>query len=494
MRPNQLTVLLTFAAAVFLALIAGFAVATANYALLEFAAAMVILTTLIVMPGYMPLLVFGLLMPFSLPVPFIWVLPFLFIALGICAVKYWLQRGLQHNPQSMRFKAMNFSIGLFFAWVFLRYCMKPSLPNMMGFGTNVTGFRAWLNYALSFGVIILLGRLVANRAGLLSLMRWLAYGSIFFVLLFEAATRSRSLAVASIFVRLGMFVDFFDNGLLRFVVLPKFGIILFSLAMLPRLLNLKSFGRWTLVLLGFSAILFGGNRSTFGAALVVVIAIPLLQRKFRRAAATAGTVLAVALGGFYAGAMLSRLPQTGILRPLALVSPALARVTNAEANLEWREVRWQRAMDEIREHPVMGIGYGGLENVFELGYVSEEESQDMSLVTGNIHNGYLACALALGIPAALLLIYILSSQIIANARRGWSLQKADPEAAEAHIFVCALLLSYVPSILIGADVNDPVLWFLLALGIFIRQLRRQEARKAAAAPAFAEPALARQLA
>jgi hypothetical protein len=100
----------------------------------------------------------------------------------------------------------------------------------------------------------------------------------------------------------------------------------------------------------------------------------------------------------------------------------------------------------------------------------------------------------LGIPAALLLIYILSSQIIANARRGWSLQKADPEAAEAHIFVCALLLSYVPSILIGADVNDPVLWFLLALGIFIRQLRRQEARKAAAAPAFAEPALARQLA
>jgi O-antigen ligase len=485
---------LTFAAAVFLALCAGISVATANYGLLILSAGLTIVATLVIMPGYVPLFAFGLLVPFSLPVPFIWNFPFLFIALGICALKYWLQRGLQHKTQSIQFKALDFSMRLFFAWVLVRYCMKPSLPNLMGFGRNVTGFRSWLGYALSFGVLIFLGRFVANRAGLLKLMRWLAYVSIFFILLFVASTLSRSMALAILFTRLGMYVDRFDNGFLRFVVLPQFGVILFSLALLPNLLKLKRLARWALVMLGFSAIFFGGNRGTFGAALIVVIAIPLLRRQIRLAAATAGVVLAVAVGGFFAGTMLSRLPQTGIFRPLALLSPALSRVTGADANLEWREVRWQRAVDEIREHPLIGIAYGGLENVFETDFQSEDESLDMNLVTGGVHNGYLAGALALGIPASLLFIYILISQIIANARRGWSLQKADPEVAEAYSFVCAMLLAYVPSILIGTDINDPFLWFLFALGLFIRQLRRWEARRAIAPPALVKPALAGQLA
>src|SRR5271157_5949601 len=110
MRPRQLTVLLTFAAAVFLALCAGISIATANYGLLIVSAGLAIVATLVVMPGYIPLFVFGLLVPFSLPVPFIWNFPFLFIALGICALKYWLQRGLQHKTQSIQFKAMDFSV------------------------------------------------------------------------------------------------------------------------------------------------------------------------------------------------------------------------------------------------------------------------------------------------------------------------------------------------------------------------------------------------
>jgi O-antigen ligase len=302
------------------------------------------------------------------------------------------------------------------------------------------------------------------------------------------------MALAILFTRLGMYVDRFDNGFLRFVVLPQFGVILFSLALFPNLLKLNHLARWAFVMLGFSAVFLGGNRSTFGAALIVVIAIPLLRRKVRLAAATAGVILAVAVGGFFAGTVISQLPQTGIFRPLALLSPALSRATSADANLEWRMIRWQRAMDEIREHPLIGIGYGGLENVFESDFQSEDESVDMSLVTGSVHNGYLASALALGIPASLLFIYILSSQIIANARRGWSLQKADPEVAEAYSFVCAMLLAYAPSILIGTDINDPGIWFFFALGLFIRQMRRWEARKTVAPPAFVKPALAGQLA
>ena len=96
-------------------------------------------------------------MPFSLPVPFIWNFPFLMIGLGICAVKYWIQgglrqRGLQDGRHSARVQFITIPMFIYMTWVFLRYCSKPAFPNIMGWGANVTGFRAWLNYALCFGL------------------------------------------------------------------------------------------------------------------------------------------------------------------------------------------------------------------------------------------------------------------------------------------------------------------------------------------------------
>src|ERR1700728_4989972 len=137
MKPQQLTALLTFGAAVALALLTGISIATENYALLIFAGTSIIVAILVFMPGYIPLFVFGILMPFSLPVPFVWNFPFLMIGLGICALKHWLQRGLQRNKEITRFNAVNLSVGLFIACAFLRYCASPALPNVMGWGTNV---------------------------------------------------------------------------------------------------------------------------------------------------------------------------------------------------------------------------------------------------------------------------------------------------------------------------------------------------------------------
>jgi len=155
---------MTLCAAVTLALCLGISIATENYALLIFAATVVVVAILVFMPGYIPLFAFGLLMPFSLPVPFVWDFPFLLLALGICGVKYWLQRGLENRKlkqQHVHYRVLDLPIALFVTWVFLRYCMKPALPNLMGWGTNVTGFRAWLSYGLAFGILFSLGRLSA---------------------------------------------------------------------------------------------------------------------------------------------------------------------------------------------------------------------------------------------------------------------------------------------------------------------------------------------
>ena len=160
--------------------------------------------------------------------------------------------------------------------------------------------------------------------------------------------------------------------------------------------------------------------------------------------------------------------------------------------MEWREVRWQRGLDEIRKHPLIGVGYGGLENALSSDYQTDEENQDMTLATGGVHNGYIAGALALGIPAALLYVYILSSQIFVNARRAFALHSADPLLSEAHAFVCANLLAYAAAMFFGSDVNDPLMWFFLALGLFVRQLSVREGKKAVAPAAFVRPALSVQ--
>jgi O-antigen ligase len=496
MRPQQLTALLTLAAAVVLALCLGISIATENYALLIFASTLVIVGGLVLMPGHVPLLVFALLVPFSLPVPFVWNFPFLMIGLGICAVKHWMQGGLRlrglrrNNEEAAHFSTINLPIAFFMAWVFVRYCIKPSLPNVLGWGTDVTGFRAWLSYALAFGVVFYTGRLLAGRAGLLKCMHWLVYVSVLFILVLLPATLSKSQAVAIFFFRLGMFVTSFDNGMLRFVALPEFGLFLLSLLFLPSLVKFSRTNWCILFVLGLAAVILGGNRSSLGMALIIVTVIPLLRHKFMHFAIIAGSAVAISAAVYFAGPTLSQLPHTGFLRALGLVSPELSDVTGGDSNMEWREVRWQRALEEIRQHPLIGVGYGGLENALLTDFQSEEENEDMTLATGGVHNGYIAGTLALGIPAALLFVGILVSQIFLTGTRGFALQTSDPVLADAHVFVCANLLAFAAGMLIGWDLNDRLLWFYIALSVFVRQLRRESLRKPAPVPVFMQPVLA----
>jgi O-antigen ligase len=496
MNPRQITALLIFGSAIVLAVCAGISIAMEDYWLLWLAAGAIFITGSLVTPGYVPLLVFGLLIPFSLPIPFIWNMPFLLLALGVCIVKYWLERGLTIHKHFSPISTVNWSCALFFAWVFLRYCMKPSIPNIMGFGRNVTGFRAWLSYALCFGVLFFLGRFIGSRQGLHKLVRWLAIVSVAFILLLVPAALSKSMTVLAILTYFGMFATTFDNGFLRIVALPGFGLILFSLALLPNLLHLKPFTRSLCVILALSAIVMGGNRSSFGTALIFAISIPLLRRKFLQAAAVTGTLFVLIASVYFAGPVLSRLPETGFLRMLALVSPDLARVTGGEANMEWREVRWERALERIRTHPFVGEGYGGLENAWDAmdSTQLEEQGEEMSLATGGIHNGYLASALALGVPASLFFIYILLQQIILNARRAYGYQSHDPVIAEAHCFVTAYLLACSAGIFIGSDLNDPMIWLYIGLGTFLIQLRTREERLPKRAFSPAQPLLAGQIA
>ncbi|MGA2747413.1 MAG: O-antigen ligase family protein [Verrucomicrobiota bacterium] len=495
MSPRQLKIFALFGGAVALAVCLGYGIATESYRSIILLSVLVVFTALLVIPGYIPLLVFGLLTPFTVPLPLIWNFPLMLLALGTCILKYWLQHGLAPQLKSTSINTVTLAMGLFFAWVFVRYCMKPSIPNVMGFGRNVTGFRAYLNYGISFGLLFFLGRFVVNRAGFLTLMRWMAGICIAYSLLFIIFSLSKSVWIATLVLTYGsMFVDFFDNGFLRFVALPEFGLILLSLALLPHLLKLNRVQWWGIVLLAIAAVIMGGNRSSLGMAFIIVVTIPFLRGKSRQAATIASSVVIVSLAAYFGGPALSRLPHTGFLRSLALISPELALSTRAGETMEWRETQWDLAAIQIKEHPIIGRGYGGLENAFEFADPSQLDQAvfDIDLATGGIHNGYIACALAFGIPAALLFVYILSSQIMGNARRAAKIHRDDPVAAEMHCFVCAHLLSFACAIYIGTDLNSPFIWFLLGLGVLTTNVKLAEKKKAKAVPpVFAQPTLAR---
>jgi O-antigen ligase len=487
MTPRQITALVTFGIAIFLAICAGISISLEDYGLLALAAGFTLWIVLVVMPGYIPLLVVGLLLPFSLPLPIVWNCPFLLIALGTCILKYWLERGLTAHRNITPISTVHWSFGVFFSWVFLRYCMSPSVPNFLGFGRNVTGFRAWLNYALCFGVLFFTGRFVANRQNLLKLTRWLAGVSVALTIILLAAAFSKSMTVGLILTYLGMYVSEFDNSFLRLVALPQSGLILLSLAMLPHLLNLNRVVWWGVFLLAVAAILGGGNRSGLGMAFVIIITILMLRRKFLACVVASGIIAALCFAVYFAGPTLSRLSHTGFLRAFALVSPELAEVTGGDADMEWREVRWQRAMEEIRKHPIIGEGYGGLENMFDTfnSAQMEEESQEMALATGGVHNGYIASALALGVPAGLFIILIVASQIIVNASRAFKLQKTDPLMGEAHCFLCAHIAAFAMGMFVGSDFNAPIVWFYFGLGILL--FRMQIRPKQRPNPTFAIP-------
>jgi O-antigen ligase len=473
MNYNQIKALVIFAVAIVFAVWMGYAIADENYGLLIMGACASIATILLLMPGYAPLLAFGLLDPFNVPLPMIWGFPPLALVLGFCLLKYALQRGLAKNAKDRPINATFLLFWVFFGWIVFRFCLNPIFPNLAGFGENTTGFRSYMSYALCFGLMITLGRFIQSRSDLLRLARWLAWISVFFIFLFVPLMFTQNFTVGSVLTYLGIFVSAYDNGVFRFVVLPGFGITLISLVLLPQLLPIKRSARIFLLLLGIAAVVLGGSRNGLGMATAIIIVIPLLKRNFQRFGTILLTTIFLYVGAYFVGENLGSHDQTGVFRVLALVSPKAADSTQAMGTLEWREIRWRRAWEEIQNRPWVGRGYGGVQNAFVWGDYSgfEEARVEIDLASGGIHNGYIACALAFGIPAALLFIGILARVIWHNGRLAIRLTSKDPFASSIHAFVCASLIAYALTIYIGTDLNNPMLWLFMGLGVLAPRLR-----------------------
>jgi len=199
--------------------------------------------------------------------------------LAICVLKHIVRQWISRRHHQVPKLSVPTGFGLFFGWVLIRYCIDPVLPNAIGFGVNVTGFRSYLNYIICFALVLFLSASCRRREDLLALVRWTGILSLVFALLLMPLALTKSMAVAQQLNSLGMFVTTFDNGLLRFVALPGFGCTLITLGLFPGLTGWSRVYRRIMIGIGVLAVIMGGNRGSFIIAFILLLVIAWVRRR-----------------------------------------------------------------------------------------------------------------------------------------------------------------------------------------------------------------------
>lgn len=474
----------------FLAIFLGITIADADYIYLAGLIYVAIGVAAVITPGTSALLALGLLAPFSLPLPVVQGFPFALLITLLCYLKLFLTRLLTQRGERLPTPRVHWLIGVFFAWVALRYAMNPALPNIAGIGSDVTGFRSYLHYGTSFILMLGMPWFLSDRSAIERFLRWCGILSLVFSILFILLSFTRSMGVVLLLNQLGMFVSTFDNGMLRFVTLPAFGLMLISLSLIPGIIDLSATQRKLYLAVGLLAVIWGGSRSGFLMLYVLMLAIAIGRRKLVQLAYWTAVFVACFFAFRYVGEnLLPRQQNVGVLRILSIASDKVAARTDAAANTLWRQIRWERAVQEIRSRPLVGIGYGGLDRAFIFASREEYEQSrlEVDVASGNIHNGYLSAAMALGIPAGLVFLAILSRQLLIAAMRALRPRSEEDGFLSAyHTFCLAQIAVIAVAILIGMDINRAVVWWWIqfaALPNYLQVLKQ----KPVETPAPAKP-------
>jgi len=76
-----------------------------------------------------------------------------------------------------------------------------------------------------------------------------------------------------------------------------------------------------------------------------------------------------------------------------------------------------------------------------------------------------------GIPLLLFFLITFIGQMVINFREGRRFKTEDPVASDLHTLIFANLAALGASIYIGADLNLPIIWFYLVMGVLLTRLK-----------------------
>jgi O-antigen ligase len=221
------------------------------------------------------------------------------------------------------------------------------------------------------------------------------------------------------------------------------------------------------------AVIAGGGRGLVLTLLLTVGIILILKKRSLSFGILVATVIGLTIMANTLVGHWSTKTVTPIVRIMGSFSPALSTEIGAMGTMEWRYIRWKRAMEDIRQHPWVGMGYGGVKNYFGVLSDIQETSPDLDVerdvAIGATHNGFISAARNLGIPFTLLFAIIS----LRRAYVHWRKLKPQHFAGvlpEAHIFLCSYLVVMVLGMTIGGDITLPSNWMSIALSFVVERL------------------------
>jgi len=434
----------------------------------------VVLTWTLVQANFPAYLAFGILAPVSITLPFVRLFPTYAVVLGLCVLAAFGRRVVAAGPGVTPLRSYDRLTLIFYGYLLVRYLMHPVLPGYaLGLSEDITGFRSWFDHLIGFATVLFLGYLLRTRDDLRRCCRWLLVAAFVFTAISVPLMFIPSLALTRVLHTLGVYIVYFSNGWRRFVFLPGLGVILLSASLLPRAFGLRPWIARLLLPFGVMAIVAGANRSSLLAVLTMVVAIWIVQRRYLRVVLLAAMVAALvwAVDVAYQRRLLT--VDHPFIRLMGVFNPRITDESGGAETIEWRLMRWRRALEDIRNHPWVGVGYGVLPEFFavtsEYRSLSPELEVERDLATGSTHNGYISAARSLGIPAVVLFAIIMGREVWRCLRAGRRLA-ARPEEAELHLFLGSYLLMYLAVLWMAAEIRNPPIWLFLALSMSANRL------------------------
>jgi O-antigen ligase len=400
-------------------------------------------------------------------------IPTIALVLMICIASIFMRASIITRALPYRGR-LDPLVMIFFLYLIIRYASDPVLPGYaLGISNDVTGFRSWLNHLIGLILFLSFGFLITSVEAVQKLFRWLVLFSLVFTILFLGLMFVPGQELSSILGKMGIFVTMFGNGWRRFVFLPAMGTFLITASLLPNLFLTTPFQRRLFTVIGILAVVAGGGRGSVLTLLLTVGIILILKKRSLAfgalvAAVIGLTIIANTLVGHW-----STKTVTPIVRIMGSFSPALSTEIGAMGTMEWRYIRWKRAMEDIRQHPWVGMGYGGVKNYFGVLSDFQETSPDLDVerdvAIGATHNGFISAARNLGIPFTLLFAIIGLWRAYVHWRK---LKPHHPAGLlpEAHIFLCSYLAVMVLGMTIGGDITLTVNWLFIALSFVVESL------------------------
>ena len=429
----------------------------------------ILMVVVFVTEGYGLLLALGIMFPLTLPVPFVRGIPTHMLVFSLCVVSLFVNEGMGRRKFKLQ-SVVPVALPILVVYLILRYLWKPALPSYsLGLSMDVSGFRVWAGLFLGLVTAISLPSFLGSKRLVSQCLRGLLLVSLFFTIIFMILMFFPDYRVLKILHSFGLTIGFLQNGWIRFQHLSMYGVVLVTGALLPVAFGVKSMrGRCSLVVLGLLAEMLGAARSGWISLLVVAFAILFLTKRYKAVLSMLAILtLSVLVESFALTAGWIKSDTPGV-RVLSFMDEGLRYDTGTDVTVEWRYARWRMAVRDIRGSPFFGKGFGGLSEAM-LDYNAYDPRKSfgsnvaVDVASGGTHNGYLSFSRGVGIPACVLLCWVLISCLLKLfllvQNRG-----LDSQTREASIFVVAMLGAIMVQMMTAFEVQDPQLWLYFGLG------------------------------